>query len=402
MKEIVIVGAGPAGMISAIEAARHGNSVTIIDSNNKLGRKIYSTGNGRCNYTNEKMSSEFYNESSKQIIESSLMILDNKKLQNYLEELGILSRNINGYIYPNSEQAASVAAVLENELKRLKVNIVLEDRVIDIKKNKNNFLVLTNNNSFTCDNVIISVGGLASPSLGSDGNLFECIKRLGHSFTALYPALAGLATSNKKLEALSGVRTRATVSLFNDNTILKTDKGEIIFNKNYVGGIPVMQLSSTYAKNAGKKSYLIIDLLDEYTKDELFNILSKKLFSKYSEGKTVFQALTGVLNSKLLEFCIKEASINPDKKASVLKPSDINKLIDSFKCMKVMIDDTLGYDKAQVTSGGVKITEINKNMQSKIVKGLYFAGEVLDVDGLCGGYNLQWAFTSGYIAGQLK
>ncbi|MDD6101540.1 MAG: aminoacetone oxidase family FAD-binding enzyme [Clostridiales bacterium] len=400
--EVVVIGAGPAGMIAAIEALRLGSHVSLIDTNNKPGRKIYSTGNGRCNYSNELMSPEYFNDSSSKFVENALQVFDNNKLKEYLETLGLFTRNINGYYYPNSEQASSVAEVLVNELTRLKCNIVTEDRVLDVIKSKNGFMVISNNNSFVCDRVIIAVGGLAAPSLGSDGNLFECIKRLGHSFTDMYPALVGLTTAGKKLESLSGVRTRAKVSLYNGEEFLASDTGEIIFNKNYVGGIPVMQLSSKYAGNFSKKSYLLIDLLNEYSEDELFVELSKRLFSNYSSGKTIYQALTGMLNSKLLDYCLKTASINPDKKASVIKPSEINKLIEALKYMRVEISGNLGFDKAQVTKGGVKLSEIKSNMESKLVKGLYFAGEVLDVDGLCGGYNLQWAFTSGYIAGRAK
>ncbi len=402
MKNIIVIGAGASGLMAAVAAARKSCSVTLIDSNSKIGRKICATGNGRCNYSNLNMSSDFFrtNEDKAHLIDKTLDRFGTDRLTTFLSELGMMPRNINGYLYPASEQASSVTEIFLYELRRLKVKVILDERIVDIRKNNNGFLCIGSQSTYLCDSLIISVGGLAAPNMGSDGNLYPVLKRLGHTFTEMYPALTGLLYKDNNLSKVSGVRFKATVSLYTDNELIKEETGELIINKDYIGGIPVMQLSTYYGKNKRSHIYVKIDLFDEFSKEELYSILSRRFFSPYASGKTVYETLTGLVNSKLLNYIIREAGLNPDKKASILRPSDINKLIIYMKEMKIDIVGICGFDKAQVTSGGIPLCEVNSNFQSNILKGLYLTGEILDVDGTCGGYNLQWAFSSGFIAGE--
>lgn len=402
MKNIIVIGAGASGLMAAVTAARSGCNVTLIDSNSKIGRKICATGNGRCNYSNVKMSSDFFRtkEDKAHLIDKTLERFGTDRLTTFFSELGMLPRDINGYLYPASEQASSVTEMFSYELKRLKVKVILDERIVDIRKNNNGFLCIGSQSTYLCDALIISVGGLAAPNMGSDGNLYPVIKRLGHTFTEMYPALTGLLFKDKNLTKISGVRFKAGVGLYADNQLLREESGELIINKEYIGGIPVMQLSTYYGKNKGSRIFLKIDLFDEFTKEELYGILSRRFFSPYAGGKTIYETLTGLINAKLLNYIIREAGLNPEKKASVLRPSDLNKLILCMKELQIEIVGTCGFDKAQVTSGGIPLSEVNSNFQSYKLKGLYLTGEILDVDGMCGGYNLQWAFSSGYIAGE--
>ena len=397
----VIIGTGPAGLMAAIMSARNGNETIIIDSQAKLGKKIYATGNGRCNFTNRDMKSPDLFRGDAALAKKIVNKFNNNDLIAFFNELGVIERDINGYIYPNSEQASSIAETLVSELKRLKVCTVLNQKVIDIKVSKHGFDVFTSVDMFSADKVVIAVGGQAAPVHGSDGNLNKLIKKLGHSFVKQVPALVNLEHSDKKLDKLAGVRTRCGICLVVNGQVVSSEKGEIIFNKGNISGIPVMQVSryAAYALNEKKDVSLKINLLNELSMDELSERLRAAIYGPMSKNKSVFEVLTGTLNSKLLEYALKEAGIGPDKAAYALKPQQFNNLLQVLTELTVRIKATGNFEKAQVTAGGVNTKELDQNLQSKLVKNLYFAGEIVDVDGTCGGYNLQWAFSSGYVVG---
>lgn len=434
MKNVIVIGCGAAGMMAAITAARNGNKVTIIDGNSKPGRKLLATGNGRCNFTNLAYDHDnyyqlFYNtaEGFGENVNDTLTEFNNYSLIAFFEELGILAKDINGYVYPNSEQAASIVEVLNAELRRLNVKLIFEQKILDIRCDNGELLCMSEDRTYHADAVIIACGGLASPKHGSDGSLYPAIKRLGHTFTKLSPALTSLKFKGKELSALQGVRVKAEVYLSceacpyknvaekeniskeniskdNCNPIkanaIHRDKGEIIFNKDNIGGIPIMQLSSYfYDDNCKKNKYVFINFFPEFKEEKLFSMISERINGKYSQGKTTYECLTGMLNSKLLDYLLRKAGLNPDKRASSIRPSDINKIVKAFTAMSVEVTGTADFDRAQVMHGGIRFSEVDESLQSLIVPNLYFAGEVLDIDGACGGYNLQWAFTSGHLVG---
>ncbi len=404
MSDVIIIGGGAAGLMSAAVSARNGNEVTLIDSNAKLGRKIYATGNGRCNFTNLSFDSDCFRGSSPEFAYRAFRKFNNYRLIDFFEELGMLHREINGYVYPNSEQASSVVEILLAELRRLSVRTVTDEKISDIKRKGDGFLCAGADRSYEASNVIVAAGGLASPVHGSDGSIYEACRRLGHSFVTQVPALVNLKFKDKKLSSLAGVRLRCGLRLFIDGEPLYSENGEIIFNKDNISGIPVMQISrfASYAVLEKKPVSVHIDILDSYTQDEVYGLIRERIYGVYSGKKTAYETLTGLINGRLLDYMLKSAGINPEKPASRIKPSELNMLSRLFKDFVIEIKCPGDFSSAQVTAGGINTAEINDTMESKLISGLYFAGEILDIDGACGGYNLQWAFTSGYIAGMLK
>ncbi|MCR4840300.1 MAG: aminoacetone oxidase family FAD-binding enzyme [Lachnospiraceae bacterium] len=399
----LIIGAGPAGLMSGIISARCGDEVTIIDSNKKAGKKIYATGNGRCNFTNMNMKNGDLYRGNPEFAAKVIRRFNNKNLITFFNELGIIERNIDGYIYPSSEQAASVAEKLTGEFTRLKGSLVLGQKAVDIRMTRDKkFSVFTETDFYTADKLIIATGGLAAPVHGSDGSLNRILTKLGHSFVKQVPALVNLLYKDRKLDNLAGVRTRAGVVLKIIGNAAANEAGEIVFTKGNISGIPVMQLSryASYAFAEKKNVELVIDLFKDLTSEELDERLRSAIYGPYSSGKSIYEVLSGTVNSKLLDYALRSAGIDPDKKAYTLKPQKFNDMISAFKGLEIKIKDVGGFDKAQVTAGGIKTSELDDNLQSKLVKNLYFAGEIIDVDGTCGGYNLQWAFSSGYIAGK--
>ena len=399
----LIIGAGPAGLMCGIVAARNGDEVTVIDSNKKAGKKIYATGNGRCNFTNTNMKSPGLYRGDSVLAGKIIKRFSSKDLIAFFNELGLLERNIDGYIYPSSEQAASVAEKLVREYERLKGSLELEKKAVDIRFTRDGrFSVFTESDLYTADKLVIATGGLAAPVHGSDGSLNRIITKLGHSFVRQVPALVNLVYKDKKLDMLAGVRTRAGAELIIDGRSVSSEKGEIVFTKGSVSGIPVMQMSryAAYALLDRKSVELKLDLFDGISYEELDGKLRNAIYGPCSQGKSVFEVLNGTVNGRLLDYCLKSAGIDPDRKAYSLKPQKFNDMVSVFKGLTIRIKDTGGFDKAQVTAGGINTSELDDDLQSKKVKNLYFAGEIIDVDGTCGGYNLQWAFSSGYVAGK--
>lgn len=401
MADILIIGAGPAGMMAAITAARRDKQVTLVNSAIKAGKKIYATGNGRCNFTNMNIRTDCFRGTSPEFAYDALKKFNNDALINFFEELGVPCKDINGYIYPNSEQASSIAEALLSELLRLKVKIINEEKIADIKRNADGFCCLGKNNVYNADKVIVCCGGLASPSHGSDGSINKTLEKTGHSIIPQLPALVNLKFKDKSLSKLQGVRTKCRACLYINDLPAYEENGEIIFNKDNISGIPIMQLSR-YASEAlyrKCKVSLKLDFFEQYSFEELREKISTVIYGNFAGKKSIYQILCGYLNNKLLDFLLRLSNINPEKSAASLKPGELNAMIRAFKGLELTICGTGDFSQAQATAGGIPVSELKETMESKIISGLYFAGEIIDIDGTCGGYNLQWAFTSGYIAG---
>ena len=401
--DIIIVGAGASGLVAAIAAAENGGSVLIIEQKEKAGKKILATGNGKCNFTNMYQAPDCYRSDDSTFPMKVLSNFDNKHTIEFFEKLGIVPRDRNGYIYPNSEQASSIVSVLLMECEALNIDIVYSEKVLKISEP--DFTVITaksdkDKSIYYGRKLIIATGGQASPKLGSDGSGYLLAKTLGHKIIEPLPALVSLKSPDKLCKTISGVRTGARASIYVDMELLMEEEGEIIFTDYGVSGIPIMQVSryASRALNEGKSVYLSLDLFLHYTIDELIGMLINRC--NKNPDRTTEQMLVGMLNHKLNYILIKEAKLIPESPCHILSKSDIIKLAKVIKGLKVSINGTNTFNFAQVTSGGVKTSEINTiTLQSKLRKGLYFTGEILDVDGTCGGYNLQWAWSTGYIAG---
>jgi len=401
--DVIIAGAGAAGLVAAIAAARKGKSVLIIEKNTKAGKKILATGNGKCNFTNLHQTPECYRSEDSKFAMKVLSNFDLNKTLNFFENLGIFPKERNGYVYPFSEQASSVVSVLLMECERLKVEISYNEKVKSVIRPDFTVVTVRPDNTeaiYYGKKLIIATGGCASPNLGSDGSGYQLAKSFGHSIVKPLPALVSLKSPDKFCKTVSGVRTQAKVTAYASSKPLSQEEGEIIFTDYGISGIPVMQLSRFVSKALDKKEevFLILDFFKEYTNDELKKLLTVRC--SQNPNKTLEEMLIGLFNNKLNYILIKEAKLDPVLKCKRLSKADINKLAGQIKNFKIRISDTNSFDFAQVTAGGVSTSEINPDtLESKKKKNLYFAGEIVDVDGTCGGYNLQWAWSSGYIAG---
>lgn len=401
MEKVIIIGGGASGLVAAIMAARQKHQVTVLEHKDKIGKKILATGNGKCNYTNLLQLPECYRSSDSSFPEKVLSCFDINQTMSFFRQLGIYPKERKGYVYPNSEQASSVVEVLRMELERLKVTVCCEVHVEQVYKKKNEFMIKTDKGEYKADKVILATGGCASPSLGSDGSGYKLAKELGHTIITPLPALVQLKSPDKYFKTLAGVRTEALIKLFVDDKFITEEQGELLIANYGVSGIPVFQLSrfASKALNEHKKVYITIDYLPFLEWKDAFDLISDRI--KENPFKTMEEAMIGLLNNKLAYVCLKEAQISPAIPCESVGKKQIQDLVNKLKEWKVIINETNSFEQAQVCAGGVATSEINpKTMESKLIKGLYVTGELIDVDGTCGGYNLQWAWSTGAIAGR--
>ena len=319
----------------------------------------------------------------------------------FFEELGVILKNRQGYIYPISDQASTILDVLYYEIKRLNICVVLEEYVENIRKESNEFLVSTNKNSYICDAVILATGGKAAPVLGSNGSGYGLAKSFGHTVSTVVPALVQLVGKGNYFKHVAGVRTNATVKLFVAEECVASDTGELQLTNYGISGIPVFQVSRYAAKALHDNKTVIaeIDFIPTMSEEELKNFIFDR--KKQHGERLAEEFFVGMLHSKLATMLLKEAYVPTHISANEIREDKWEKLLELIKHFQIEITDTNSFEQAQVCAGGVLTSEINGDtMESVFEKNLYLTGELLDVDGICGGYNLQWAWATGYIAGK--
>ena len=316
-----------------------------------------------------------------------------------MESIGIVPKIKNGYYYPYSEQASAIVEALQLELSYRKVKVKCKEHVTNIIPIEGGYSVSTNTYEYQAKKVILACGGMASPLLGADGSGYQLAKMLGHRITPLFPALVGLKVQDKNKQRLAGIRAKAKISLLISGNTALQESGEIQFTSYGISGIPVFQISR-YATNALhlKKEVMVhLSLLPDMPEDKLFSYFEKQ--SKINNYKTVLQTLQNLMDVKLAEVILERVGINKKNSMAQIEKGELEALINQIKEFKQPINGANGFEQAQVTAGGVDTQDISsETLESNILKGLYFTGELLDVDGTCGGYNLQWAFTSAYVA----
>lgn len=399
-RHIVIVGGGAAGIVAAISAARAHALVTIIEQKDRIGKKILSTGNGRCNLTNEYMDISCFRGDDLDIVSPVFTQFGYQETLQFFEELGVLFKNRQGYIYPLSDQASTILDVLRQELLHLQVHVLTDTKVLGITPTKRGFSIQTNQNTLKSDAVILTTGGKASPVLGSDGSGYSLAKSLGHSLSPVTPALVQLQCKGSFFKQVAGVRTNATVRLFVDGKPKASDTGELQLTNYGISGIPVFQISRFASKAFYLKQSVSvqIDFLPTYTKKELQTLIKTRL--ERQGYKKTEDFLVGMFHKKVIVMLLKEAHISLDQSASSVSWEQWIKLIHRCKEFEVSVIATNPFEQAQVCAGGVKTRELDpRTLESRYVKDLFLAGELLDIDGICGGYNLQWAWSTGYLAG---
>ena len=393
--KVIVIGGGVSGCISAIRASRN-NNVTILEGEDKILKKLLLTGNGKCNYWNSDINSSKYNSSSIDLLDSIFTENNIKKTYNYLESLGIYPNIKNGYYYPYSNQAFSVREILVTKLRLSGVNVITNSKVKDVVKTKSGFLITTDNGNYTCDKVVISCGSRSYPKTGSDGSGYLLAEKFNHTITPLTAALAPIRMNEKYLKDWNGVRCMARLNLDIDN-VSYSEEGEIQLTDYGISGICVFNLSSiiSRAERLNKNINLTINFLP-FT-DNPMNFINER----YNEliDLNLEEMFESIFNYKLSHVLFKVSGINKDSRWNEISYQDRERLVDTLTKFRVDIDEVI-FDKGQVTGGGVELSEIDTNsFQSNIVDGLYFTGEVIDVDGICGGYNLAFAFISGLIVG---
>lgn len=401
MRKIVVIGGGASGIMAAITAAKEGAHVTIVEQKDRIGKKLLSTGNGRCNLTNEFMDITCFRGENLSIVSDVLNQFGVEMTKSFFEGLGVILKSRQGYLYPISDQASTILDVLRMEIERLGIEVLLSQKVVEVSKKKSEFVVKTTQSSLSADAVILSTGGKASSVLGSDGSGYALAKTFGHKLTAIVPALVQLIAKGKEFKAVSGVRTHASVSLFLDGEHIASDTGELQLTDYGISGIPVFQISRYAAKGLYEKKRVVVsvDLLPTFTKEELEEFFKTRIHVHGSKNAEDF--FVGMFHKKLIGILLKRANISYGTTMNTISYETQQLLLTLCKNFEVEILDTKGFEHAQVCAGGVKTTEIHpETMESLFENGLYLTGELLDVDGICGGYNLQWAWATGYIAGK--
>jgi len=403
MSVIIIVGGGASGMMAAITVAQLNKKakVVLIEHGDRLGKKILVTGNGKCNLTNRSMDISCYRSDNLGFVKDALSLFGNADTEQFFENIGLLLKEKNGYMYPYSEQAATVSDVLRAELVRCNVEVQLSTKINKITAKDNRFEIFCEDNKrFIGDRLILATGSKASPKTGSDGSGYELAKMLGHKIIKPLPALVQLVCEGNFWKGIAGVRCDANVVIKADDKYVSEERGELQLTEYGISGIPVFQVSrfAVCALDRGQRVNAYIDFLPAISEERILKFMKTQAEAC---NKTAEGCLNGLLNKKLTVFILKEAKIPQNKTLTSLSDKEIKLIIKLVKDFKVKVIGSKSFDMAQVCSGGVDTTQVDsKTMQSLKTKGLYFVGELLDVDGICGGYNLQWAWTSGYLAGQ--
>lgn len=400
---VAIVGGGAAGLFAAVTAAKAGAKVTVLEKADRVGRKLLATGNGRCNLTNLRAAAADYHTDCPAAVKAVLEQLPPAQAVARFKQIGLLCREEEeGRVYPYSAQAAAVLDRLRFACAHLGVETENGISVKSIEKSADGFLLTDETGRrVRAGRVLLAAGGAAAPQLGGSSDGCRLLERFGHTVTPLTPALTPVKTDPARVKPLKGVRVRAAVTLFIDGTPGPRELGEVQFTEQGLSGIAVMQLSSRIgADTKGKHSFaLSLDLMPDFTREEVHRLLTGRL--SYAGEELVSDFMTGLLPKRVGQTAAKEAGACLSQPAGSLPGGVWGKLARMLKDWRFEAKGTLSWPQAQVTAGGARLCEFDPvTLQSKRVPGLYAAGEVLNVDGPCGGYNLQWAWASGFAAGR--
>ena len=401
--DLIIVGGGASGLIAAITAKDFGIDVAIVESTDRIGKKILTTGNGRCNISNNCIKPPFinYHSSNNNFQFTALDKFSLEDTKNFFLSLGLpIVALPTGKLYPQSLQASSVVDILKMAMEDRNIPLYTNCKIKDIHSGKKFKLSTTNEEHklFTANKIILACGGKTAPKTGSDGSGYNIAKNLGHSITPLVPGIVQLKLYYHSLKALSGVKFDGYATLLVDDEIVKKDFGEILFTDYGISGPPILQISALASQSTSnkKKTEVVVDLLPSYSKEDLEDFLECH-FALLSH-RPIINALVGVINKKIIPILLKECGItNLQMPCYELSWKEKMKLVNTLKSWKFTCTGTNDFNQAQVTVGGVNTKDINyETLESKLVPNLYFCGEILDVHGDCGGFNLQWAWSSGY------
>lgn len=396
MCDIVIIGGGVSGIVSAIKSFNGRNRITILERNDKCLKKLLLTGNGRCNYFNDDTSISNYHSMREDLLDKVINSDNMSRILDFYNELGIIPKIKNGYYYPFSNQASTVRDALLFEVMKLGISIKYNYLVEKIECSNNKFII---NDSLVCDKVIIATGSCSYPKTGSDGMGYDFLRKFGHNIIKPLPALVQLNSDFKYCRELSGIRSDVILSLYEDDEFISSSVGEVQLTDYGISGICTFNLSHfvTRGLDVGRKEVIKVNFLP-FIKDnymEWFNTYSNK-----HNDKNIYMLLCNILNYKLVKVILKVCSIDNETYYNELDYNSRSLLIDNLTNFKFNIVSTKDFNFSQVCNGGVSLDEVNlSTFESLIVDGLYITGEVLDINGNCGGYNLICAVISGILVG---
>ncbi|MDD2895201.1 MAG: NAD(P)/FAD-dependent oxidoreductase [Aliarcobacter sp.] len=403
--KIAIIGAGAAGIIAAITAKRLNKNLQIdlFDANKGIGKKILASGNGRCNISNNQITSKNYLGENPDFTSFALKEFDFKAFEKFCKSIGLLlDIKPSGKVYPLSNEAKSVTNLLELALQELGVNIYLESMITDIEKVENKFNITTQENEYKAyDKVLISNGLGAAPQLNANESGLDFASKFGHSFNPTYPSLVGLKTDNTYNGKLQGVKKECNVSLYVNGNLEQEIFGDVLFTSYGVSGFAILDISQLAVLNLSQYQdvKIAINFFPKINRNDLGDQI-QTLFKTIPSQKAV-DIITGMVSNKIAPVLLDICKINIDTKAADVNAKQIKALAYQLNQWKLKIIDTQGFGHAEASGGGVRTAEVdNKTYESKLCKGLFFAGEVLDIVGNRGGFNLQFAWASGYLVGK--
>lgn len=394
--DVVVIGGGAAGIVAAIEARKQFNDVAIIEKESRIGKKILATGNGKCNMTNINATIKDYHGSFSYGIKNLFSEYSPKYITNYFKQLGLYTFADNcGRVYPKCKQASAVLDILRNKLYQDDIEIYTDARVTEINLGEC-FEVKTNIFNFTCDKLIIATGGKSNANLGSDGSMYSLVENLGHTITKLKPALCPINVNSDILKIIKGVRVDGKVSVMKKGKVIKSDVGEIQFTGESISGICAFNLSYL------DYDTVRVSLMADSSKNEIIDLLKER--RELFKDNSIEDFFLGMFNNKLSVALLKAGKMGSfNRKCNDISNKEIENLARIINEFDFVASGKNDYSKSQVTSGGVSGKEINCNtLESLYIPNLYFCGEIIDIDGICGGYNLQFAFASGMKAGALE
>ena len=397
---VIIIGGGASGMLAALTAAESGHSVLLLERQSRVGRKLLATGNGRCNLTNYHAAPDRYHGEDGTFCAHALQEFDVGATLQYFASLGLLTvSEDSGRVYPMSNMAGSVLDVLRYALERPGIEVRTGQVVTAVKPAAEGFAVKTETDAFAARRVILAAGGGAGSKVGGVMDGYQLAKGLGHHRTALYPSLVQLKTDPTYPRALKGVKAEAAVTIRRGGDVLAQNRGEVLFTEYGVSGPAIFDLSRS-AATGGAGLTVTLDLLPDWDEGAVLAWLHRRQAAAL--GREAGTLLTGTLHSRLGQMVCKAAGFT-NQPIAELSADDLHRIAARVKGFSLPITGVCGFDQAQVTAGGLRCDEFDPHtMESRLVSGFYACGEVLDVDGDCGGYNLQWAWSSGHLAGLLR
>ena len=399
--KVAIIGAGAAGMAAAITASASGeHEVLLLERQARVGKKLLATGNGRCNLTNRAADVSHYHGTDPSFVIPALREFSVSQTLDFFQSIGLYTvTEPGGRVYPYSDQANSVVDVLRFALERKNLTLRAGTEITGVKKQGDQFAIRSGGEVFRADRLIVTCGGAAGTKLGGGLSGYQLLRSLGHHCTKLYPSLVQLKTNDELVRSLKGVRANASLRLVLNDSILATARGEVQFTEYGVSGPAVFDLSR--AASTASESELHLDFLPDRSAEDILSALCIRI-SRFPHLNCE-DLLTGILHNRLGRVVLRDVGVPLNLPITALNWKQLIAVVDDCRDFRLQVLGTMGFDNAQVTAGGICTQEFYaETMESRIVPGLYAAGEVLDIDGDCGGYNLQWAWSSGQLAGELR